>query len=300
MRARMRPTYPALPGAGNRRGILAMSASMACFVANDALVKLVSESLPAAQLIFVRGLCATLLLLGVLHAMGAAGRLGALADRKVLLRAGFDAFATVTYLTSLFHLPIATATAINMATPLFITAFAVIAFHERVGPGRWLAIAAGFAGVLLIVQPRSEGFNAYALLCLAGTLLHAGRDLTTRIIDRSIPSIIITFSTALAVTLLTGVATLFAPWQPVGWLQLGLLAAASVLLSGGYFLVIVAMRAGEMSVVAPFRYIGLLFALVLGYVLWGDLPNGMAWLGIALMVGAGVVVLQGERARARR
>jgi drug/metabolite transporter (DMT)-like permease len=294
----MTQSQTAPPGAGNRRGIFAMSASMGCFVANDALVKVVSESLPSTQLIFVRGLFASLLLLCVLHAMGAGGRLGTLRDRKVMLRAGFDAFATVTYLTSLFHLPIATATAINMASPLFITAFAVIAFHERVGPGRWLAISAGFAGVLLIVQPRSEGFNAYALLCLAGTLLHAGRDLTTRVIDRSIPAIIITFSTALAVTLLTGFATLFVPWQPVTWLQLGRLAAASVLLSGGYFLIIVAMRAGEMSVVAPFRYTGLLFALVLGYALWGDLPNGLAWLGIALMVGAGWVVLQGARARA--
>src|SRR5690606_7189607 len=130
---------------------------------------------------------ATLLLFAIAAALGATAQLRSLADRKVVMRAGFDAFATIAYLTSLFHLPIGNATAINMATPLFITLFAVIAFRERVGAGRWLALATGFTGVLLIVQPSGSAFNAWALLCLAGTLLHAARDLTTRVIDRRIP-----------------------------------------------------------------------------------------------------------------
>ncbi|RYF17948.1 MAG: DMT family transporter [Comamonadaceae bacterium] len=281
--------------AANRRGVLAMAAGMACFVSNDALVKFVSQSLPAAQLIFIRGAFATVLLLAIAHALGATRHLRSLADRKVLLRAGLDAFATMTYLTSLFHLPIGNATAINMATPLFITLFAVIAFRERVGASRWLAIATGFVGVLLIVQPSGEAFNAYALLCLGGTLLHAGRDLTTRVIDRSIPSILVTVSTAVAVTLLSGAIAAFQEWKPVDAGQYALLAAASVFLGGGYFLLTVAMRGGEMSLIAPFRYTGLLFALLLGFLVWGDVPNGLAWAGIALLVVAGLYVLHGER-----
>ncbi|HEX7891110.1 MAG TPA: DMT family transporter [Ramlibacter sp.] len=283
--------------AANRRGVLAMAAGMASFVSNDALVKFVSQSLPAAQLIVVRGLFATALLLAIAHAMGATDRMRALLDRKVLLRAGFDAFATMTYLTSLFHLPIGNATAINMATPLFLTLFAVIAFNERVRAGRWMAIATGFAGVLLVVQPSGTAFNAYALLCLGGTLLHASRDLMTRTIDRSIPSILITLSTAVAVTLLAAVFGLFQDWKPVTWQQLALLATASAFLSSGYFLLTVAMRSGEMSVIAPFRYTGLLFALVLGFVVWGDVPNGVAWAGIGLLVAAGLYVLHSERSR---
>lgn len=286
--------------AANRRGVLAMSAGMAAFVTNDSLVKYVSQSLPAFQLIFLRGVFATLLLLAVVHAMGHTRRMGSLFDRRVLLRALFDGFATLTYLTSLFHLPIANATAINMATPLFITLFAVIAFHEKVGPGRWLAIATGFAGVLLVVQPAGASFNAYSLLCLGGTLLHASRDLMTRVIDRSIPSILITFSTALAVTLLSGGLALTQAWQPVSGAQLGLLAGASVFLSLGYFLLTVSMRGGEMSLIAPFRYTGLLFALVLGWLVWGDVPNALAWTGIALLVAAGLYVLHGERSRSAR
>jgi drug/metabolite transporter (DMT)-like permease len=280
--------------AANRRGVLAMAAGMGCFVTNDTLVKYVSQSLPSSQLIFLRGVFASALLLAIAQALGVTSRLPSLLDRRVLLRAAFDAFATMTYLTSLFHLPIANATAINMATPLVITLLAVLLFGDKVGAMRWLAIGVGFTGVLLVVQPNGTAFNAYALLCLGGTLLHAGRDITTRAIHAGVPSILITVSTALAVTLLSGVWGLFEDWRPVGAAQLAQLAAASVFLSGGYFLLTVAMRAGEMSLIAPFRYTGLLFAIVLGYLVWGDIPNALAWAGIALLVGAGLYMLRGR------
>lgn len=283
--------------AANRRGVLAISAGMAAFVANDTLVKYVSETLPASQLIFVRGIMASALLFVVAHAMGATRRLADLFDRRVMARAGLDALATVSYLLGLFHIPLANATAINMATPLVVTVLAVVAFREQVTAARWLAIAAGCAGVLLVVQPRGTDFNAYALVCLVGTLFQAVRDFVTRLIDRTIPSVLITLSTAMAVTLLAGVWSVTQEWQPVQPVQLGLLAAASVFLSAGYFWVTVAMRAGEMSLIAPFRYSGLVFALLLGYAVWGHVPNAWAWAGIALLLGAGLWLMRGPRAR---
>jgi drug/metabolite transporter (DMT)-like permease len=153
----------------------------------------------------------------------------------------------------------------------------------------------GFGGVLMIVQPASDGFNAWALVCLGGTVLHAARDMMTRVIPQTIGSLIITLSTVVAVSLLSGLLTTFNGWQPVQGRQLALLAAASVLLSGGYFLLIRAMRAGEMSVIAPFRYSGLLFAIGLGWLLWGDVPNAMAMAGIVLLVGAGLFMLTRAR-----
>jgi drug/metabolite transporter (DMT)-like permease len=111
-----------------------------------------------------------------------------------------------------------------------------------------------------------------------------------------VPSILVTLATSVAVMLLAGTWGLWHDWQPVTLVQLGRLLAASVFLSVGYFLLIVSMRSGEMSVVAPFRYSGLLFALLLGYVVWGDVPNTIAWVGIALLVGAGLAVLHGQRA----
>lgn len=283
--------------AANRRGIAAMSLAMASFVTNDALVKVVSQSLPAAQLIFIRAVFATLLLLAVARALGAlnAAGLRVMGQRRVVARAALDALGTFTYLTSLFHLPIGNATAINMATPMMITLMAVLVFKERVGLARWIAVATGFAGVLLIVQPSAAGFNAFALLCLMGTFFHAARDLATRAIDTAVPSILITLATALAVLVLAGLLTATQGWQAPTARQLALLAAASVFLSAGYFLIITGMRTGDISVIAPFRYTGLLFALVMGWLVWGDVPNVLAWAGIALLVGAGLYVLHGER-----
>ena len=281
--------------AANRRGVIAMALGMASSVANDALVKYVSQSLPATELIFLRGLFATALVAAICAGAGVLRQWRTLLDRKVAARAAFDAFATMTYLISLFHLPIANATAINMATPLVITLLAVLLLKEQVGLSRWLAIVVGFTGVLLVVQPRSDAFNAYALLCLFGTLLHSSRDLITRSIHHGVPSLLITLSTAVAVTLLSGVMGFAQEWQPPTSTHLGLLGAASVFLSGGYYLLTISMRSGgEMSLITPFRYTGLLFAIVLGFAIWGDVPNAAAWAGIALLVGAGLYMLRGR------
>ncbi len=287
----------------NRRGVIAMTGAMASFVVNDALVKYVSQSLAGAQLIFIRGLCATALLVVIAHAMGLLRGPGARAreilQRPVMIRSLLDASATLVYLTALFHLPLANATAINMATPLFIALLAVLWMGERIGPARWFAIALGFVGVLLIVQPKAAGFNGYALLCLFGTLLHALRDLFTRKIKSDMPSILITIGTAVSVTFFAGTISIFQGWKTATVTHVALLACASIFLSGGYFLLISAMRSGEISFVAPFRYTGLLVALVIGFAVWGETPNALAWGGIGLLAGAGLYMLQSERNRAR-
>ena len=283
----------------NRRGIIGMSIAMGLFITNDALVKLVSASLPGPQLICIRGLFASALMLVVCQSLGAFKRnpdtgelpIAQLLNGPLLFRASLDAGASLVYLTSLFHLPLPNATAINSATPMIIILMAVVAFNEKVGLGRWLAILVGFVGVLLIVQPAASGFNGWALLALFGTLLHSGRDLMTRVIPPRIPSLIITLSTVLSVCLLSGSISLYQGWQPVNARHLALLACASVLLSGAYFLLIGAMRGGDISVISPFRYTALLFALALGWLFWGDVPNLLALTGIALLVGAGLFLL---------
>lgn len=284
--------------AANRRGIVCMVGAMGCFVTNDALVKFASQSMPSAQLIFIRGFMSVLLVLAVAHALGATTRLREATRGWVALRALVDAIATMLYLGSLFHLPIGNATAINLAAPLFMTMFAALFMAERVRGARWLAVGFGFLGVLLVIQPRAEGFNAWALVCLLGTLFHAARDLMTRRIHAGIPSILITLATAVAVTVVSGVGSLLQGWRPFGLFEFGLLALASVFLTGGYYFIINSMRHGEMTLVAPFRYSGLLFALVLGYAVWGEVPNTLAWFGIALLIGSGLYVLVSEKRRA--
>lgn len=272
-----------------------MSGGMAFFVLNDALVKHASAALPAWQIIFVRGMLATALLLSAAWWTGALSCLRAAMDRRVGARACLDAAATFAYLTSLFHLPIGLATAINMASPIVMLVLTVLLMGERPPLHRWLAVGLGFAGVICIMQPTPEGINPYAMLCLMATLLHAGRDLVTRRIDRAIPSILVTVGTSAAVTLLAGLWGMFKAWQPMTWPQAGGLATASGFLAAGYFLVTVSMRGGEMSVIASFRFTALLFALLLGYLLWGELPDALAWSGVVLLVLSGLWLLRPVR-----
>ena len=281
----------------NRRGIIAMSLSMACFVANDALVKHVSASLPSGQLIFIRGLMATALMLAVAQAMGLLREVPRMAHRMLWLRALLDGVASLVYLTAVFHLPLGQATAINLASPLFAILMAMWWLRERVTLMRGLAVMTGFAGVLLVVQPAADAFNAYSLLAVLGTTLHATRDLLTRRIPADVPAVLISLSTALSVAVLAGGLSLFQDWQPVPPSALVQLGLAAVFLCSGYYTLILAMRSGDVSVIAPFRYSGLLFALLLGHLLWDEMPNALAWMGIALLVGSGLTILHTERRR---
>ena len=148
-------------------------------------------------------------------------------------------------------------------------------------------------------QPSAQGFNVYSLVCLMATLGHAIRDLLTRRIAPGTPSILITLSTAATVTLLAGTLSMLEGWRAFGLQQLGALALAAMFLAAGYYWIIDAMRHGEVSVVSPFRYAGLLWALILGWLIWGDIPNLLAWAGIGLLIGSGLYMLHRERVRAR-
>ena len=174
---------------------------------------------------------------------------------------------------------------------------AVLFLGEHPGIRRWLAIGVGFAGVVLVIQPRLDDFNAWALVCLAGTACGSVRDLLTRHISSGIPSILITLAAVGVVTILTTAFSLAQGWQPVGLAGIGLLAIAGALLAAGYYLIIKSMRHGEMSIVAPFRYSGLLVALLTGFVVWGEVPTPVAWAGIALVLAAGIYLLHEERRR---
>lgn len=284
----------------NRRGILWMCAAMGCFVVNDSLVKYASQSMPGAQLIFVRGAMASLLVLVLVRSTGAGRCLREILRGQVAVRAWVDAVATFIYLIALFHLPLVNATAINMTSPMIILVLAAVVLRERVGLGRWVAVLTGFVGVLLIIQPRTEGFNAWSLACLLGTLLMAVRDLLTRSVSPGVPSTIITLASALAVTVFAGAATLVDGWQPFGLFELALLASASVFLACAYYGLVIGMRHGELSVIGPFRYSGLLWALAIGYGVWGHLPDTLAWSGIAMLTASGLYVFYSERRRANR
>jgi len=281
--------------AANRLGILFMVVSLACFVINDALIKALGSDIPLWQTIFVRGVFSSIWIAIALRLTSVSVQPRAHFRPPVIIRGMIDCLATFTYLLSLLHMPLGDAIAINMASPLMVTTLAVLVLRERVDGLRWVAILVGFGGVLLLVQPSGDGLNVYALLCLFATLMHSIRDLVTRRIAHGVPSLVITLATALTITVVSGAFCLNASWHPLDLRAILLLAAASLFLTGGYFFVIRSTRIGELSVVAPFRYSGLPIALVIGWVVWGDLPNLTGWTGIALLIGAGLYLLHRER-----
>lgn len=282
-------------GRANRIGILWMVLAMICFGGNDALVKTVLARVPTAQMIVVRGVMAIALIMFVAWRMGALVRVSELFRGWVGLRAGCEGVATFLFLAALYHLPLANATAIYMSSPLFIAVLAVFFLGERVDARRSVAIGMGFCGVLLVIQPQAGGFNLYAWLCLLATVIYAGRDLLTRKIPVGVPSVVVTLATAVVVVGMAAVVLAFQGWTPMLWGDVGLLALAAVCLSTAYYSVIASVRRGEVSVVAPFRYVGLLWAVVLGYLVWGDVPNPLAWTGIGLLIAAGLYMIHQQR-----
>jgi S-adenosylmethionine uptake transporter len=161
------------------------------------------------------------------------------------------------------------------------------------------AVAVGFFGVMLIVQPGTDGFNIWSLSALLSVFLITGRDLLTRRLSAGLPSLSVAVITAAAVAAFGGIASLFQPWAPIGLREAGLIALASVFIIGGYLFSIMVMRVGEVGVVAPFRYTGLVFALIFGLVFFAEWPNALALLGAGIVVATGVYTILRERRVAR-
>lgn len=280
----------------NLKGALLMTGSMASFTLNDTLVKLLAVEVPLFQIVFLRGLLTTVLLALTVAAFGRLNFRIPKGDRgKVALRTVFEIAAMVAFLVALVNMAIANATAILSAMPLVVTLGAALVFKEPVGWRRISAICVGAVGVLMIVQPGTDGFNIYSLLALASVLMVAGRDLATRSFSLGVPTLTVAVITAGAVGLFGGLLSLTEPWVALPLREVALLVASSICIIGGYVFSILVMRVGEVSATAPFRYTSLIFALILGLVVFGEFPNTLALCGAALVMATGVFTLVRER-----
>jgi drug/metabolite transporter (DMT)-like permease len=284
----------------NIRGAAFMAVSMAGFTANDTMTKFVSASMNMAEVMLIRGLFATALVALLAWSQGALASPRQAMHPMVALRAVTEVLATVCFLVALSHLPLATTSAVLQALPLAVTMGAALVFGEEVRWRRWLAIAAGFAGVLIVVRPGTAGFNAFALLALVCVGFCAVRDLATKRLPDHIPSLLVSTVTAALVTVWG--ALLVGPmggWRPVSTQSLGLLATAAVLLLIGYQFIIMSMRTGQISFIAPFRYTALLWSIALGLIVFGDVPDAPMMLGATIIVGSGLYALYRERVAGR-
>ena len=288
----------------NALGAIFMMLSMAGFVFNDALMKLVADEVPLFQAILVRGIfaCCFMVLLctymGVFRVEG--GVINALRHPTVPLRAIGEAGGTYFFLSALFEMPIANVTAVLQILPLTITLGAALFLGEQVGWRRYLAIAAGFIGVLLIVKPGTDGFNFFAIYAVISTLFITMRDLVTRQMPRTTPSLLVSLVTAIVITAMGAIGSLFEPWRELNSFHFSVLIGAAGILMFGYIFSILAMRDGEVSFVSPFRYSILIWALILGYVIFGDVPDWISIIGAIIIVGSGLFTFYRERLVARK
>lgn len=285
----------------NLRGSLFMAVSMAGFTINDALTKAVMETINVGQVMLVRGVFATLMIAAIAYSQGALRLPRQAMHPMVALRSVCELLATLSFLAALARMPLANVTAVLQALPLAVTSGAALFLGETVGWRRWLAIAAGFLGVMIIVRPGFEGFNAFSLLALTSVAICAVRDLATRRIPDEVPSLLVSTVTAIAVTIVGGLLIpAFGGWTPMTAGEVGILATMAVLLIVGYQFVIMAMRIGDISAVAPFRYTALVWAILLGFVMFGDVPDLPMIVGAAIVVGSGLYTLYREQVVGRR
>ncbi|TGQ47788.1 DMT family transporter [Mesorhizobium sp. M00.F.Ca.ET.216.01.1.1] len=290
-----------MPFSPNIRGALFMVVAMVGFTLNDAITKVSSESMNMAQVMLIRGAFASLFVGLLAWQRGALALPGSMLQPMVAIRVLGEAGATVSFLVALAHLPIANVSAVLQALPLAVTMGAALVFNEGVGWRRWLAIAVGFAGVLIIVRPGFEGFSVFSLLALTSVACCAVRDLATKRIPQAIPTLLVSTATALAMTVLG--AALLSPmggWTPMTGESTAFLALAAVLVLIGYQFIIMAMRAGDISFIAPFRYTALLWSILLGLTIFGDVPDLPMILGATVIIGSGLYALYRERVVGRR
>lgn len=285
----------------NMRGILLLTLSMAAFAAEDALIKLASGDLPAGQILLMIGVVGT-----PVFALWGRAQGHRLFSRQVLdgtlwLRNLFEVIGTLGFVTALTLIPLSTASAILQAAPIVVTAGAAIFLGETVGWRRWTAIAVGFCGVLVILRPTGEGFDANALWAVLGVLGLASRDLVTRRMKASLPTMVVAtwafFTVAVlgaAMLAISGGAVM--PQSPSLWYVL----AAVTIGVGAYWAIIEATRAGDVAAIQPFRYTRLIFAMAIGVAVFGERPDLLTLLGAVMVIGSGLYTFARERALSRK
>jgi drug/metabolite transporter (DMT)-like permease len=283
----------------NLRGILWMIAAMAGFALEDAFIKLAAGTLALGPIVAVFGLGGFLFFAVLTLSRGQPLVVPDTFSRAVVARAVFEVIGRTGYFLGITLTPLSNASAILQASPLFVTLGAALFFGERVGWRRWAAIFAGFMGVLIVLRPGLEGFTPASLFTLIGTLGFAARDLGTRAAPKTLSNLqlavygfAVLIPTGLALTLFTGTGSL------PDARGAAFMAAAIVCGIAGYYSITSAMRVGEVAVVTPFRYTRLLFALILGFLIFAERPDAATLIGGAIIVASGVyTIVRSARSR---
>ena len=279
----------------NRRGIIAVICAMGFFALNDTFMKLSTERMPVPEVILLRSGFAFVIALTIVTVTKSFNFRALTENPYIFVRALCEMLLIITYTNALKLLPLGETTAVTQSIPIFMTAWSAFVWKQKVSASRWVAVFIGFVGVLVILRPSSSGIETPMLLALAAALCAMGRDLATRRISREVPSMMIASVSTLASTAAGSLLLAFSTWKTPVPYDYFLVCGAALVVTGANLSIILAYRGTDVSVVAPFRYAAVPFALLLGFGIWGHVPDPLAWIGIAIIVAAGLYTIVGDR-----
>ena len=274
--------------------VLIMCLSMFLIGIGDAVVRLLGQTIPVGQLVGVRGALVVVMLVVVMRLMHDSLSLACLGNKWSLMRGIAETTATFGFFIGIQLMPIALATTVVFVFPVLLTLASMLFLGERVGVFRISAVMLGFIGVMVVAAPTDEGFNLALIYPLISAVAIVVRDLITRKIPDSISPVAITLTGA-SVAVVAGAITLpFIGWVAIAPKFYGLFVIASALVAGAFITYVVAIRQGELSVLAPTQYMVILWALLWGLLFWGEIPDTRAVIGGGLIILAGMVILWRE------
>ena len=283
----------------NLKAALFVVIAMSMITTNDAIVKHITQVFNVGQIMFLRGA-----IICIIFALVMKFRRQPVFNRQTLhrwnlLRALFELCATLAFLTGLSMLPIAVASTLGFASPIFLALLAALLLRENVGLDRWLVILVGFGGVILITNPLAESASWAVIFPIVCAFFVALRDIAIRFVPHDIPSSQVAFTNAWIVMLGGGIYSLYQGWgqaDPLWYLWFFGLGAA---LYCGYLFLIIGSRLGELSFISPFKYISIIIAMIYGYLIWGDQPTLEMLAGATIIVVSGIILVSTEKRRNR-
>jgi drug/metabolite transporter (DMT)-like permease len=280
----------------NLRGILFMIVAAGTFVANDSFMKVVLADTPPMQVLVMRGIAATLWCIPLLFALGCKTDIRRALNPWVLLRAGCEVIAIISFIVALKHMPIGDVTAIFQTAPLLVLIGVAVIWGERIGAVRMVLIAFGVTGALLVAQPGTASASPYAAFGFITAIGSALRDLVGRKVPHRIPGLVVAFATIIVVMFAAALANMFfETWIPPSPRNLAMMLAAGLFLMGGHTFVFLAFRHGSAAAVAPFYYTFTLWAVLSGLVVFHDVPNWLSVLGTILILASGLASIALDR-----
>ncbi|WP_223475114.1 DMT family transporter [Oricola indica] len=290
------PADSAAIDAANLKAVIFLSVSMALFALDDMFIKLASADIGVGQILTVQALLSILYFGYLARRRGHRISRAALISPAIVTRHIGDATGAVCFVIALSLMPISNASAILQAAPLAVTLGAAVFLREAVGWRRWTAIGVGFAGVLLVIRPGMDGFNSASLFAVAAVIGLTMRDLGTRAVPHSISTEVVALVASVVILVAAIVLqTVMSPWRMMSWPVTGLVLSASVCGIFGIHLITSALRLGEVSLIAPFRYVRIVMAIGIGMVVFGERPDMYTILGTGLIVLSGLYTLYREQ-----